>query len=255
MVELAPKFQNSTIGPVSRFGGKENPAAAAPLLRRLGRFAPLTADEIDEVRELVSLRKRSRPGTTLFAEGRPAAAQFLLSGWACSQRVLRDGRRQIFDFILPGEGFGHGSAVEGQARQTFVALTSVETVDADAFIAAARNGSPDGLWRAIRATEREEDARRLEHMVRLGRLTAHEKVAHFVLEMRRRSGAENAPSFALPLTQETISDALGVSVVHLNRVLRQLRSENLVQLRGGVAIISDAKALADVTVLTPPASS
>jgi CRP-like cAMP-binding protein len=131
----------------------------------------------------------------------------------------------------------------------------VETVDADAFITAARDGSPDRLWPAIRATEQEEDARRLEHMVRLGRLTAHEKVAHFILEMQRRSGADGAPSFALPLTQETISDALGVSVVHLNRVLRQLRSENLVQLRGGVAIISDAKALADVTVLTPPASS
>jgi CRP-like cAMP-binding protein len=254
VVDLAPKTQKSSIGPFARSAARESPAVAAPLLRRLARFGLLTPDEIDEVRDLVSLRKRWRPGTTLFAEGRSAAPQFLLSGWACSQRVLRDGRRQIFDFILPGEGFGYGSAVEGQARQTVVALTSVETVDAAAFIDAARGASSDGLWRAIRATEREEDARRLEHMVRLGRLTAHEKVAHFILEMQRRSGATGAPSFALPLTQETISDALGVSVVHLNRVLRQLRSENLLQLRGGVALVGDARALAAATVLTPPAT-
>ncbi len=227
---------------------------AAPLLRRLGRFTALALDEIDAVRDLISRRKRWRPGTTLFAEGRSAAPQFLLSGWACSQRVLRDGRRQIFDFVLPGEGFGSGSAVDGQARQTVVALTSVETVDAGAFIDAAREASPHGLWRAIRATEKEEDARRLEHMVRLGRLMAHEKVAHFILEMQRRSGADNAASFALPLTQETISDALGVSVVHLNRVLRQLRSENLVHLRGGVAFVGNAKGLAAATVLPPPPS-
>ena len=90
-------------------------------------------------------------------------------------------------------------------------------------------------------------------MVRLGRLTAHEKVAHFVLEMQRRSGAPEASSFPLPLTQETISDALGVSVVHLNRVLRQLRAANLVTLRGGVALVGDPKALATAAVLALPA--
>ena len=128
------------------------------------------------------------------AEGQPPAAQFLLSGWACSQRVLRDGRRQIFDLILPGEGFGHGAAAESQARQTVVALTIVETVDAVAFFEAARDGPPHGLWRSIRAIQREEDARGpRSSMVRLGRLTAaHEKVAHFILEMQRRSGAGEA---------------------------------------------------------------
>src|SRR5437016_74471 len=87
---------------------KDGPAVAAPLLRRLGRMADLAPEEVDQVRQLVGQRRRWRAGTTLFVEGRPASAQFLLSGWACSQRVLRDGRRQIFDFILPGEGFGYG---------------------------------------------------------------------------------------------------------------------------------------------------
>jgi CRP-like cAMP-binding protein len=253
VVDLVVDAYRTSVPRVLRSGVKDGPAAALPLLRRLSRFGPLGADEIEQVRDLVGLRRRWRTGTTLFAEGRPAAPQFLLSGWACAQRVLRDGRRQIFDFILPGEGFGHGAAVEGHARQTVVALTMVETVDAAAFLEAAREAPTEPLGRAIRAMAHEEDARRLEHMVRLGRLTAHEKVAHFVLEMQRRSGAPEASSFPLPLTQETISDALGVSVVHLNRVLRQLRAAGVVTLRGGVALVGDPKALAAAAVLAPPA--
>jgi CRP-like cAMP-binding protein len=251
VADLAPQTNLATLPRSLRSAARDGPAAAA-LLRRLSRLGALDAEEIGWVHDLARLRKRWRAGTTLFAEGRPAAPQFLLSGWACSQRVLRDGRRQIFDVILAGEGFGHGAAAESQARQTVVALTIVETVDAAAFFEAARDGSPDGLWRSIRAMEQEEDARRLEHMVRLGRLTAHEKVAHFILEMQRRSGAGEASSFPLPLTQETISDALGVSVVHLNRVLRQFRADAIVTLRNGLAVVGDPRALAVTAVLTPP---
>jgi CRP-like cAMP-binding protein len=175
----------------------------------------------------------------------------VLSGWACSQRVLRDGRRQIFDFILPGEGFGFGTLADAQARHAVVAVTPVETVDASALLQAAR-ALPDGaLWRSIRASELEADARRLEHMVRLGRLVASEKTAHFILEMQRRAGAADAPSFPLPLTQEAIGDALGISVVHLNRVLRQFRADSVLELRGGVAHLRDPRALAAAAILAP----
>jgi CRP-like cAMP-binding protein len=223
-------------------------SAVAPLLRRLGRFANLTPAEIDQVRDLALYRKRSRSGTVLMAEGR-SGAHFILSGWACSQRVLRDGRRQIFDFILPGEGFGFKPAAEAVARQTVVALTSVETVDASALLGASRDAAA-GLWRAIRATSLDEEVRRLDHMIRLGRLTAPEKVAHFILEMQRRTGAADARSFPLPLTQETMADALGLSVVHLNRVLRQMRGANLAELRRGMAVLLDPRALAVAAVLT-----
>jgi CRP-like cAMP-binding protein len=221
------------------------------LLRRLSRFAQLSPAEIDEVRALAPTRSRWRAGTTLLAEGRTTGAHFVLSGWACSQRVLRDGRRQIFDLILPGEGFGFGPVAEGHGRQTVVALTPVETVDATAFLNGAREGSPGGLWRAIRACVLEEEVRRLDHIVRLGRLTAYEKIAHFILEMQRRAGASEARSFPLPLTQEAIADALGLSVVHVNRVLRQLRGANVVELRGGVAVVHDPKALVAAAILMP----
>jgi len=223
----------------------------APVLRRLSRFASLSAAEIELVRGLGVHRRRWRAGTMLLTEGRTSGPQFVLSGWVCGQRVLRDGRRQIFDFVLAGEGFGFGARAETHERQAFVTLTAVDTVDAAAVFEDAGTETPSGLRRAVRAMLAHEDARRFDHIVRLGRLTAYEKAAHFILEMQQRSGAAEARSFPLPLTQETMADALGLSVVHLNRVLRQLRAANLVQVRGGVAIVHDPKALAAASVLPP----
>jgi CRP-like cAMP-binding protein len=221
----------------------------APVLRRLNRFALLSTADIELVRRLGASRKRWRAGTMLLTEGRTVGPQFVLSGWAGSQRVLRDGRRQIFDFVLAGEGFGFGARAETHERQAVVSLTAVDTVDATAVLEASGAEPLGGLRRALRAMLAYEDTRRLDHMVRLGRLTAYEKAAHFILEMQHRSSAAEARSFPLPLTQETMADALGLSVVHLNRVLRQLRAANVVQVRGGVATVHDAKALAAAAVL------
>jgi CRP-like cAMP-binding protein len=222
----------------------------APVLRRLSRFASLSAAEIDLVRSLGANRKRWRAGTMLLTEGRTAGPQFVLSGWVCGQRVLRDGRRQIFDFVLAGEGFGFGARAEIHERQAFVTLTAVDTIDAAALFEDSAAETAGGLRRALRAMLACDEARRFDHIVRLGRLTAYEKTAHFILEMQHRSGATEARSFPLPLTQEIMADALGLSVVHLNRVLRQLRAANLVQVRGGVATVHDPRALAAAAVLS-----
>ena len=227
----------------------------APVLRRLGRFSRLTADEFDQVAAQVATRRRWRAGTVLLAEARATGPHFVIAGWACSQRVLRDGRRQIFDFVVPGEGFGFEAALPGSAGVNVLALTSVETVEAGALLAAVRGGPPGGLWRAIRALRLEEEARRMDHLVRLGRLTAYERAAHFIVEMQRRVTVPEARSFPMPLTQEAMADALGLSVVHLNRVLRQLRGAHVAEIRGGVATIHDPKALAAAAVLAPAAEA
>lgn len=244
---------------VQRFGGSGSSGGAAAhdgvmgtVLRRLAGFAELSAAEADRVRELAPARRRARAGAVLLAEGR-AGRHFLLSGWACRQRVLRDGRRQIFDVIAPGEGFGWGEPADGYARQTVAALTPVECVDAAALIIGQGDAAPSGLARALRGMLLEQDARRLDHMIRLGRLTAVERVAHFVLEMQRRVGAVEARCFPLPLTQEAMADVLGLSVVHLNRVLRQLRDADLFELRRGTAAVLDPEALAAAAVLAPAA--
>ena len=249
MTELRPAPERLRAGLAPRSGMPEAAAVTAAVLRNLGRFAILTAEEAAYVAALGATRRRWRPGALLAADSGASGAHFVVSGWACRQRVLRDGRRQIFDFIVPGEGFGFEPLPLGP--QSIVALTPLETVAAHGLM----DGGPasaDGLWRALQAARVETCARRQDHMLRLGQLTAYERASHFLLEMQWRVGAPDPRSFPLPLTQEAMADALGLSVVHLNRVLRQLRAAGLVEIRGGVAVVRDAVALAQAAVLPLP---
>jgi CRP-like cAMP-binding protein len=223
------------------------------LLRRLGA---LGADEVAQIRALPLVRSRWRPGANLLSDPREARLHIVLGGWASRQRVLRDGRRLILDFAVPGDGFGREGPAEGPCREKIVALTPVDTVDAEALLVLAEQSGPQSaLARALEAMRREDRTRMLDHMVRLGRLTAVEKLAHFLLEMQRRTVPPDAASprgFRLPLTQEAIGDALGLSVVHVNRVLRQLRLDGLIATREGLVWVLEPDKLAALAVLELP---
>ncbi len=230
------------------------PASTEPggLLRRLGG---LSAEEIAQIQAVPLARSRSRPGANLLPDPRAASLHIVLSGWASRQRVLRDGRRQILDFVVPGDTFGRDGDAEPLFRQKIVAVTPVEAVDATALLTLAEQSGPQSrLAQGLEAVRREDQARMFDHMVRLGRLTAPEKVAHFLLEMERRTAAPDGPpsrGFRLPLTQQAIGDALGLSVVHVNRVLRQLRASKLIALREGLAWVLEREKLAALAVLEP----
>ena len=218
-----------------------------PIVRRLRSLAPLSDAELEFIRGLAERRERYAPGDQLIAEGgvsqRP---RFVISGWACRNRLMADGRRQIFSFMAPGEGLGFGRR---PALAATVALTALETVDATPVIEGVRRGAFPGLARALAAMETMEDALLLDHIVRLGRLTAFERVAHFLLELQQRlevAGLGDKQRFPLPLTQEILADALGLSIVHVNRTLQQLRRAGLIELRSGVAILLQPEALAKV---------
>ncbi|MET0273464.1 MAG: Crp/Fnr family transcriptional regulator, partial [Phenylobacterium sp.] len=130
-----------------------------------------------------------------------------------------------------------------------VALTAVETVDATPLLKAARSGQAPGLARALAREQVIDQAILFDHMVRLGRQTAYERVAHFLLELRGRlqiAGLGDAQRFPMPLTQEVLADVLGLSIVHVNRTLQQLRRERLIELRSGVAILLQPDVLAQI---------
>jgi CRP-like cAMP-binding protein len=219
------------------------------VVRRLRSLAPLSEGEQELVRSLGSRRERRSAGDTISAEGAiPAAPCFIVSGWACRHRVLSDGRRQIFGFLLPGDGLGLQPATTPEPSAV-VALTALEIVSAEPVAAAAASGAAPGLARAIRAMGPQEHGLLLDHVVRLGRQTAYERVAHMLLELQRRleiAGLGDSQRFPLPLTQEILGDALGLSIVHVNRTLQQLRREQLIELRSGVAILLQRERLAAI---------
>lgn len=203
-------------------------------------------------------RVRHRAGDELIAEGQTARrARFIVSGWAHSQRVLMDGRRQTFGFLLPGDGLGMCPRQSPPALAVFVAATALETVDAEPLMEVVQSGRSPGLERALAAAARLDDILTYDHVTRLGCQTAYERVAHFLLELQHRSemaGLGDRHRFPMPLTQEMLADALGLSIVHINRTLQQLRQRRLIELRSGVAVLLDREALIQIADFRWPKS-
>jgi CRP-like cAMP-binding protein len=224
---------------------------ADPILRRLTALATLSDVEQALILGLSAHSERHRAGDELLVEGDFARRpRFVVSGWASTQRILSDGRRQVFGFALPGDGIGVYPRMAPPAPFTVVATTAMETVDAEPFLEAVRLGDSPGLLKAFSAAARVEDQILLDHIVRLGRQTAYERVAHFLLELHDRLavvGLAEQQRFPLPFTQEILADTLGLSIVHINRTLQQMRRDHLIEWRSGMATILRRDLLASMS--------
>jgi CRP-like cAMP-binding protein len=105
------------------------------------------------------------------------------------------------------------------------------------------------LWAASR-----DEAMVVEHLVDVGRRNAAERMAHFLLELGARAalvGMGSKAGFACPLTQYLLADALGLSAVHVNRVLRQLREDGMVTFRDGFVTFDNYARLTDFAQFDP----
>jgi CRP-like cAMP-binding protein len=173
-------------------------------------------------------------------------AYILQAGWACSFKLLPDGGRQIIAFPLPGDCVGLRSVLLRTSDHSFSALTDVVVSSVEAsrmmtiFNEFPRLGAAI-LWAASR-----DEAMVVEHLVSIGRRTAIERTAHFFLELSERLrlvGLATDAEFACPLNQYVLADALGLSAIHVNRVLRQLRERNLLTLKDRKVTIHDRRKL------------
>jgi CRP-like cAMP-binding protein len=178
----------------------------------------------------------------LLGASEPRRVLVLRGGWACRSRLRPDGRRAILTVYLPGDLIGLG-ALFGQepASDCVVALTSVAYRALDRAQLLDLLDEPEvalHLWH-----EREREARRLETWaLGLAYGSAEERLASFLVNLYhrlRRRQLISGRSFRLPLTQQEIGNHLGLTVVHVNRVLRSLREQGLVHVHGGTAVIND----------------
>lgn len=210
--------------------------ASAELLKHMMRFASLSEPECMFLRNLPVLATY-RAGADISSSDGAAAPQFLVSGWACHYSSLADGRRQILNFLLPGDAIGLSRDACLGARRVR-ALTVAQAADAKPVLELRH----DGIAAALAAAECDVQARLVAHIVRLGRQTAYERTAHLLLELYYRLAAVDLASFGsmpMPLTQEVFADALGLSTVHVNRTLQQLRRDRLLEMQHGRATLHD----------------
>jgi CRP-like cAMP-binding protein len=211
---------------------------------RFSRLNSLTEQEMAVLR-LIETRGRIsyQSDSRLLSEGAEIRApQFIFSGWAAKVRQLADGRRQILAVVLPGDAIGLCSRARPLALTTVLALTPVKTVEAiELSVAWRESHRASGLAAAIDIAAAEDEYYLYGHAVRLGRQTAYERMAHFFCELESRlsaRGLAEGGAFPLPMTQEMLADAMGLSVVHVNRTLQQMRREGIIDLsRGRIAIL------------------
>lgn len=222
-----------------------------PLYQRLSFYCDLGPAEKQALHKLETRQRAYAPGEDILRRGdKPDHVFFIKEGWAVRYVTLEDGRTQILNFMLPGDIFDLQVFLESEADHSVSAVTRVTTslVDSRAILQLFAQGSPlaAAMWWA---TVQEEGVLR-EQIVRNGRRTARERVAHLLLELHRRArlvGNGDEDSFTLPISQILIADALGLSFVHVNRVLRSLEKEQMISRRKGLLILEDRGRLIDMS--------
>ncbi len=217
------------------------------LPRKLNSFIPLSGRELGCLAELQSAPVRVKRGKELVHEGQTGHKAYILqAGWACSFKLLPDGGRQIIGFPVPGDCIGLRSVLLRTSDHSFSALTDAVVCSVEASRMLHVFNEFPRLAAAILWAASRDEAMVVEHLVNIGRRSATERTAHFFLELCERLrlvGLASDTEFICPLNQYVLADALGLSAIHVNRVLRQLRESGLMTLLNRKVIIHDVDGL------------
>ena len=189
-----------------------------------------------EVRKVDADRDLGRDGH------RSSHCLLLLNGMVCRYRVMQDGQRQIMSFHFPGDILDLSGLLLGKLDHDIGTLTPVEVAPiAHATLLDWIERHP-GLGRALWQDTLVDAAVFREWVVNVGRRSAYARTAHLLCEMATRLravGLAQEDTVSLPVTAVELADATGLSVVHVNRVLQELRAKRLIELRGRVLAVLD----------------
>jgi CRP-like cAMP-binding protein len=208
--------------------------ARNPLVTKLSHFVPLSGKDVGVLDALCASEERFAADTDIAVEGdRPCSAFVLTHGMAFRYRLLPDRKRQILTFMIPGDVFGlHAFLLRamdhsiGTLVPTRLATISRATV-LDLFDHHPRIGA------ALRWCALQEEAINRERIVALGRRSARGRVAYLLCELvwrQRAVGLGEDYAIRLPLTQLEFADTLGLTSVHVNRILQGFRRDQLIRL-------------------------
>jgi CRP-like cAMP-binding protein len=230
-------------------------AEHSALTRKLSAFVALSEAELAVLERLHQRRRTFGPGLDMVHQGQSDQAAYILaSGWVCSYKIQPDGTRQIVDFQVPGDFLGLRSVLLRTSDHSFEPIATIEAAEvlkSDLLTAFAQTPrlATAILWAASR-----DEAMVVEHLVGIGRRDADARMAHFLLELGSRLalvGIGSKEGYDCPLTQYHLADALGLSAIHVNRVLRQLREGGVVTFRDGRVTFHDYGRLVELAEFDP----
>lgn len=235
--------------------GKPERWRTHPFAKKIARHISLSEGDLSSLWDLVESEITIKKRRDLIVDGYEFRKLcFIEEGIAARYKLLRNGKRQIVNFLLPGDMIGLPGSFLDAARYSVVAVTDMkmQVCTLNSYVQLCYQRPQFGLalsWLAV-----EDSIMCSEHIIDTGRRTPVERLAHFLLEIHSRLAAVGcAPEdeFVLPISQEIISDALGLSVPHLNRTLAKLRSDGLISINGRELKFIDRDALAQLGHFQP----
>lgn len=229
---------------------------AQPVLRRLNALRRLSEAGVAAVKMAVrSGTQKAAAGEDLVCEGdRPDRVRIFLSGWAFRYKMLEDGRRQIVNFVLPGDTCDAHIYLFSRLDHSIATLTPVVYCELDREAFERLLSSDRSVAEAFCCETLAAGSIQREWAINLGRRDALERVAHVICELYERLrtvGLVNDYMFAFPVTQTDLADATGLSTVHLNRTLQELRGSGLITLKDRNLTIHDFRALSNTALFNP----
>lgn len=228
-------------------------ASPQPLIRNLARYVALTPDDRTAIAALGDRSQVEKPAHADIArEGeRPRVAHALISGWACCYKDLRDGRRQILGFLLPGDFLDLDLDSLREQDCSVGALTRVRLAELLPSQIRALSDDHPRVWKALLSQQQANAAILREWLLNTGQRTAIERLAHLLIELflrNRAIGLASCEGLDFPITQGHLAEATGLTPVHVNRTVQALRRQNLIEYANGRLKILDLARLSDIAL-------
>ena len=218
-----------------------------PFVVRARNLVDLTLPDLQSLRGVMETETTVKKRRDLVLDGYEfSKLYFVKEGFAARYKLLRNGKRQIVNFVLPGDVVGMPGSFLDRAANSVIAVSdmTLQICSLEAFVGLCYRRPKFGLLLSWLAAQ--EAANYAEHIIDVGRRTPVERLAHLLLEIHSRLavvGLADEFAFNLPFIQEMMSDALGLSVPHLNRMLTQLRVEGLIAINERRVEILDRRAM------------
>jgi len=203
-----------------------------PFVTRLLQLVALTPADLKSLDAIIDGEMLIRKRRDLVVDGYEYRKLcFVKDGYAMRYKLLRNGKRQILNVVLPGDVVGMPGSFYERAVYSVTAVSDLRmnVCPLESYVQLCYRHPQFGLalsWIAV-----QEATTYAEHIIDVGRRTPIERLSHFLLELHERLlavGRAEANRFTLPFSQEVMADVLGLSVPHLNRMMQQLRAEQMI---------------------------
>ena len=220
-------------------------------IQKLSGFVQLTASDLRALEIVTSRAERVASRKDLIREGdQPGHLFVVLEGWAFRYKVLPNGSRQIMAFLMPGDACDLNIGMLAEMDHSIQTVTSAKVAKIDGATMGQLMATHENIARAMYVAQLVDEGTLRAWIVSLGRRSSTERAAHLLLELYARSvrsGIASPGEIEFPLSQVVLADALGMTPVHINRVLQDLRRSGAVELRRGRLRIPDAAALTRIS--------